>query len=172
MPNGGFTSNTVPGLKPGDVLLVELPHGDFYLRDSDRPLLFIAGGTGFAPIKSIIDYIVRRNITRPMTLFWGARNPTGLYAQNVVSRWLKQRPSLRYEPVISDPIEESAWNGRRGLVHEQVLQSFESLEDFDVYACGAPVMVQAVRTALQDLRGLPAGQFFSDSFVTEMKNTA
>jgi NAD(P)H-flavin reductase/ferredoxin len=171
MPDGQFTSNTVPGLKPGDALRVELPHGDFYLReDSDRPLLFIAGGTGFAPIKSMIDHIVRRNIARPMTLFWGARNPGALYAQDVVSRWLKLRPSLRYEPVISDPVEESAWSGRRGLVHEQVLASFESLKDFDVYTCGAPAMVQAVRTALEDLRGLPAAQFFSDSFVTEMKS--
>jgi NAD(P)H-flavin reductase/ferredoxin len=171
MPDGQFTSNTVPALKPGDALSVELPHGDFYLReDSNRPLLFIAGGTGFAPIKSIIDHIIRRNIARPITLFWGARNPGGLYAQAVVSRWQKQRPSLRYEPVISDPVEASAWSGRRGLVHEQVLASFESLEDYDVYTCGAPAMVQAVRTALEDLRGLPSTQFFSDSFVTELKN--
>jgi NAD(P)H-flavin reductase/ferredoxin len=166
MPNGGFTSNTVPNLKPGDTLRVELPHGDFYLREeSERPLLFIAGGTGFAPIKSIIDTVIRRNIARPMTLFWGARNPAGLYAQDVITRWLKQRPALRYEPVISDPVEESIWTGRRGLVHEQVLASFASLKEFDVYTCGAPAMVQAVRTALEDLRALPAAQFFSDSFV-------
>lgn len=173
MPNGGFTASTVPGLKPGDALLLELPYGDFFLReDSERPLLFIAGGTGFAPIKSIIDHIIRRNIQRPMTLFWGVRNPTGLYAQDVVSRWLRQRPSLRYEPVISDPVEQSAWAGRRGLVHDQVLQCFESVRDFDVYTCGAPAMVQAVRTTLQDLRDLPAAQFFSDSFVVETQDTA
>jgi NAD(P)H-flavin reductase/ferredoxin len=173
MPDGQFTSNTVPGLKPGDALAVELPHGDFYLReDSERALLFIAGGTGFAPIKSIIDHIIRRNIARPITLFWGARNPAGLYAQSVVSRWLKQRPALRYEPVISDPVAASAWSGRRGLVHEQVLASFESLKDFDVYTCGAPVMVQAVRMALEDQRGLPSAQFFSDSFVTEPTGAA
>lgn len=173
MPGGEFTSNTVPALKPGDALSVELPHGDFFLReDSERALLFIAGGTGFAPIKSIIDHIIRQNIARPITLFWGARNPAGLYAPAVVSRWLKQRPALRYEPVISDPVAASSWSGRRGLVHEQVLASFESLEDFDVYTCGAPPMVQAVRTALEDLRGLPSAQFFSDSFVTELKSAA
>jgi len=173
MPNGGFTASTVPKLKPGDALRLEVPYGDFFLReDSERPLLFVAGGTGFAPIKSIIDHVIRRNIQRPMTLFWGVRNPGGLYAQDVVSRWLRQRPSLRYEPVISDPVELSAWSGRRGLVHEQVLECFQSVKDFDVYTSGAPVMVQAVRTTLQDLRDLPPNQFFSDSFVTETQNTA
>jgi NAD(P)H-flavin reductase/ferredoxin len=168
MPGGGFTSSVVPGLAKGDVLQVELPHGDFYLReDSDRPLLFIAGGTGFAPVKSIIDHVIKRGIERPMTLFWGARDPTGLYAAEVVKKWLRQCPSLRYEPVISDPVDASAWSGRRGFVHQAVLESFDSVKDFDVYTCGAPIMVQAVRTALEDQRELPPTQFFSDSFVTE-----
>ena len=168
MPGGCFTSTILPGLVKGDVLQVELPHGDFFLREgSDRPLLLIAGGTGFAPVKSIMDHIIKRNIERPVTLFWGARDPAGLYAPDVVSKWLKQRPSLRYEPVISGPVDASAWSGRRGLVHHAVLESFDSAKDFDVYACGAPGMVQAVRTALEDQRGLPPAQFFSDSFVVE-----
>lgn len=168
MPGGGFTSGILPGLVKGDILQVELPHGDFFLReDSDRPLLFIAGGTGFAPVKSIIDHIIKRNIDRPVTLFWGAREPAGLYAQEVVHKWIRQRPALRYEPVVSDSVDASDWRARRGLVHHAVLESFASVKDFDVYACGAPVMVQAVRTALEDRRGLPPSQFFSDSFVTE-----
>lgn len=168
MPGGGFTSNVVPNLSKGDILKVELPHGDFYLREgSDRPLLFIAGGTGFAPVKSIIDHIIRRGIERPMTLFWGARTPAGLYAPEVVKKWFRQRPSLRYEPVISDPVDAAAWSGRRGLVHQAVLETFDSVRDFDVYVCGAPTMVQAVRTALGEQRELPAAQFFSDSFVAE-----
>jgi NAD(P)H-flavin reductase/ferredoxin len=173
MPGGGFTSSVVPGLAKGDVLQVELPHGDFYLReDSDRPLLFIAGGTGFAPIKSIIDHVIKRGIERPMTLFWGARDPSGLYAPEIVQKWLRQRPSLRYEPVISDPVDATVWNGRRGFVHQAVLESFDSVKDFDVYACGAPVMVQAVRTALEDQRELPSTQFFSDSFVVDSPKAA
>lgn len=168
MPGGGFTSSVVPNLAKGDVLQIELPHGDFYLREeSDRPLLFIAGGTGFAPVKSIIDDIIKRGIERPMTLFWGARVPAGLYAPEVVKKWLRQRPSLRYEPVISAPIDAMAWSGRRGRVDQAVLETFDSVQDFDVYACGAPAMVQAVRTALEDQRGLPPTQFFSDSFVAE-----
>ncbi|MFA7556208.1 MAG: 2Fe-2S iron-sulfur cluster-binding protein [Hydrogenophaga sp.] len=168
MPGGGFTSSVVPGLVKGDVLQIELPFGDFYLReDSDRPLLFIAGGTGFAPIKSIIDHVIKRNIERPMTFFWGARDPAGLYAPEVVQKWLRQRPSLRYEPVISDPVDAVVWSGRRGLVHQAVLDAMDSVQDFDVYVCGAPVMVQAVRAALVGQRGLPSTQLFSDSFVVD-----
>lgn len=168
MPGGGFTAGVVPTLAKGDILQIELPHGDFYLReDSDRPLLFIAGGTGFAPVKSIIDHIIKRNIKRPMTLFWGSRDVAGLYAQDVVKKWLRQCPSLRYEPVISGPVNAAAWSGRRGRVHEAVLEIFDSVQNFDVYACGAPAMVQAVRTVLEDLRGLPPTQFFSDSFIVE-----
>jgi CDP-4-dehydro-6-deoxyglucose reductase/terephthalate 1,2-dioxygenase reductase component len=167
MPGKGFTASAVPGLVKGDSLRIELPHGDFRLReDSDRPLLFVAGGTGFAPVKSIIDHIIKRGIERPMTLFWGCRDPSGLYAGDVVARWQRQRPTLRYEPVISDPLDAASWPGRRGLVHQAVLDSFESLSGFDVYACGAPAMIQALRTALQAQRGLPADQFFSDSFVS------
>ncbi len=166
MPGAGFTSKTVPGLKKGDVLRVELPQGDFYLRDkSERPLLFIAGGTGFAPIKSIIDSLLKNASHRSITLFWGVRNPAGLYAPEIIAKWLRRQPDLRFEAVISDPIEPSAWTGRRGQVHQAVLESFATLKNHDVYACGAPVMVQAARRALQDLRGLPAEQFFSDSFV-------
>lgn len=172
VPGGAFTSHVVPGLAKGDVVQVELPFGDFFLReDSDRPLLFIAGGTGFAPVKSILDHIIKRNIQRPVTLFWGARNPGSLYAPQVIEKWLRQRPTWRYEPVVSDPVDASEWAGRRALVHEAVLDAFESLKDFDVYACGAPIMVQAVRTSLEDLRGLPPAQFFSDSFVVESPAT-
>nr|MDP2191449.1 2Fe-2S iron-sulfur cluster-binding protein [Rhodoferax sp.] len=164
---GHFTGEILPLLNRGDVQQVELPHGDFWLReDSERPLLLVAGGTGFAPIKSIIDHMLKRNIHRPVTLFWGARNPAGLYAPEIIQRWLRVRPQLRYEPVISDRVEGSEWNGRRGLVHEALLSSYVHLAGHDVYVCGAPAMVQAVRSACVDERGLPSDQFYSDSFVS------
>jgi NAD(P)H-flavin reductase/ferredoxin len=168
MPGAGFTSNTVPALQKGDQLEVELPHGDFYLRaESKRPLLFIAGGTGFAPIKSIIESLIKSNSPRPISLFWGARDSSGIYSQQLIAKWQKRSPDLRFEPVISDPVETSNWSGRRGLVHEAVLQSFPNLKDYDVYVCGAPAMVQTTRAALQTQRGLPPEQFFSDSFVSD-----
>jgi CDP-4-dehydro-6-deoxyglucose reductase len=90
-----------------------------------------------------------------------------LYAPEVVQKWLRQRPSLRYEPVISDPVDTGVWSGRRGLVHQAVLDAIDSVQDFDVYVCGAPVMVQAVREVLVGQRRLPSAQFFSDSFVVD-----
>jgi NAD(P)H-flavin reductase/ferredoxin len=167
MPGAGFTSKTVPGLTKGDLLQIELPHGDFYLRqESQRPLLFIAGGTGFAPIKSIIDLLIQQNSSRPITLYWGARNPTGIYAPEHIAKWRTRRADMRIEIVVSEATETEAWTGRRGLVHEAVLQDFPSLKDHDVYVCGAPAMVQATRSALQNLRGLPPTHFFSDTFVS------
>lgn len=167
MPSGGFTQKVVPNLVKGDKLEIEVPHGDFYLReDSDRPLLFIAGGTGFAPIKSIIEHIIKRQIQRPMTLFWGAREPEGLYALELVERWNSSCIDFRFEGVISGDVEPSAWNGIRGRLPQAVLENFDSVADFDVYVCGAPSMVNALRSALTDKRGLRINQFFSDSFVT------
>lgn len=166
VPGGFFTTKILPSLNRADVLEVELPHGDFTLRaEGDRPMLFVAGGTGFAPIKSIIDHLVRRSIERHITLFWGVRAPDGLYAPEVIARWLRSRPDMRYEPVISDGDAGQEWTGRRGLVHESVLASFDSLQNWDVYACGAPPMVQAVRLACIDRLGLPPDRFFNDSFV-------
>ena len=166
VPGGAFTSRVVPGLQRGDTLRVELAHGDFRLREQvSRPLLFVAGGTGFAPIKSIIDDMLRRGVERDITLYWGARDPRGLYGLDTIARWQRKRPRLKFIPVISDPGAQPPWSGRRGLVHEALRQDIASPAAFDVYACGAPAMVRAVRTELL-ARGLPAEQFFSDSFVS------
>ena len=172
VPGGDFTSRVVPALRRGDRLRVELAHGDFRLReDSARGLLFVAGGTGFAPIKSIIDDMLRRGVQRDITLYWGARNPGGLYAADAVARWQRRRPKLRFVPVISEPVDAAQWDGRRGLVHEALRQDFDSAAQFDVYACGAPAMVRAVRGVVLE-RGLPAERFFSDSFVSGADHAA
>lgn len=166
VPGGDFTSRVVPALQRGDALRVELAHGDFRLReDVDRPLLFVAGGTGFAPIKSIIDDMLRRGVQRDITLYWGARDPAGLYAADTVARWQRRRPNLRFVPVVSEPVDAAPWSGRRGLVHAALLQDIASAAELDVYACGAPAMVRAVRAAMLE-RGLAAERFYSDSFVS------
>ncbi len=172
VPGGEFTSRVVPALQRGDRLRVELAHGDFRLReDDDRPLLFVAGGTGFAPIKSILDDMLRRGVQRDITLYWGARNPGGLYAADAVARWQRRRPQLRFVPVISEPVDAAQWDGRRGRVHDALRQDLESAARFDVYACGAPAMVRAVRGVVLE-RGLPAERFFSDSFVSGADDAA
>lgn len=165
VPGGHFSAGILPTLKVGDSLPLELPHGDFWLREDDvRPLIMVAGGTGFAPIKSIIDHMVRCKIDRPLALYWGSRQVEGLYAPEVIAKWQKILPGLRYTPVVSDAAL-GAWSGRTGLVHEAVLADHANLSSHDVYACGAPAMVAALRRVCVEQGTLPEARFFSDSFV-------
>lgn len=167
VPGGHFSAGILPTLKAGDLLQLELPHGDFWLReDGDRPLIMVAGGTGFAPIKSIIDHMVRRKIGRPLALYWGSRQPDGLYAPEVIAKWQQSLPGLRYVPVVSDAAT-GTWHGRTGLVHDAVLTDQANLSGHDVYACGAPAMVMALRHACVEQRSLPQTRFFSDAFVSQ-----
>lgn len=165
VPGGHFSTGVLPSLKAGDALQLELPHGDFWLReDGERPLVMVAGGTGFAPIKSIIDHMAKRKISRSLALYWGSRQAEGLYAPEVIGKWQQVLPALRYVPVVSDA-SASTWDGLTGLVHEAVLADFADLSGHDVYACGAPAMVAALRRACIEQAGLPEARFFSDSFV-------
>lgn len=167
-PGGAFSDGLLPTLKAGDLLAVELPHGDFFLReDSDRPLVLVAGGTGFAPIQSILGHIVRKRIARPVSLYWGGRLPSDLYAPQQVEKWKTALPGLRYEPVVSRPQPGDGWTGRTGRLPEAVLSDFADLSGHEVYACGAPAMVSALREACTGQRGLPDERFFSDAFVSQ-----
>ena len=164
VPGGHFSSQVLPTLSPGDRVQVELPFGDFWWREArDRPLIMVAGGTGYAPIQSILGHMVRRKIDRPITLYWGSRQPEGFYAQEALSKWQRTLPRLRYEPVVSDS-PAPGWSGRTGLVHEAVLADHSDLSGHDVYACGAPPMVQALRQACHAQGQLPQDAFFSDAF--------
>ena len=166
VPGGHFSAGILPTLKAGDPLQLELPHGDFWLReDGDRPLIMVAGGTGFAPIKSIIDHMVRSKISRPLVLYWGSRQVEGLYASEVIAKWQHTLPGLRYVPVVSDAPADT-WPGRTGLVHEAVLADHADLSGHDVYACGAPAMVAALRRVCVEQGELPEARFFSDAFVS------
>jgi NAD(P)H-flavin reductase/ferredoxin len=164
--HGRFTGKVLPYLAVGEQLTVELPFGDFYLReDSDKPIVFLAGGTGFAPIQSIIEHVLAKNIARPMSLYWGSREESGLYARDRVAKWQQRRPDLRFVPVLSDPAPQGAWLGRTGFVHEAVMEDYPSLAHVQVYACGAPAMTRAARDDFTVRRQLPEAQFFSDAFV-------
>jgi len=165
LPQGHFSDAMLKNLQVGDVLKLELPHGDFYLReDSERPMLMVAGGTGFAPIKSIIDHIVRQKLQRTVHLYWGARTPDGMYAPDVLARWAQQFPTLVVHPVLSDVSDASTWDGRTGFVHDAVAADFADLSNWDVYACGGLPMVNALRDVCAQ-RGLPEAHFYSDAFV-------
>lgn len=155
LPGGAFSGRALGALKAGDPLEVELPFGDFWLRESGKPAVLLAGGTGFAPMKAIVEDLLRRNVRRELALYWGARTRAGLYAEALARKW-----PLRFVPVLS----EEAWEGRTGFVHEAVLQDFHSLAGQEVYACGAPAMIDAARRAFVGERGLPPRAFFCDPF--------
>ena len=167
MPGGKFTEHVFGPMKEKEILRVEGPFGSFYLReDSDRPMVLLASGTGFAPIKAIIEHMQFKGITRPAVLYWGGRRPADLYMNDWVMRKTVEMPNLKYVPVISDALPEDAWTGRTGFVHNAVLQDIADLSAYQVYACGAPIVVDSAQSAYA-AAGLPDTEFYADSFVTE-----
>jgi NAD(P)H-flavin reductase len=159
---GAFTTHVFERLKQGDRLRVEAPFGGFTMRESDKPILFVAGSTGFAPIKSMIEDAFARGVDRDMTLYWGARRLSGLYSE-LPQKWAAQHKRFRYIPVLSD---ETVPGIRHGLVHQAVLQDHPSLAEFQAYVCGVTALCRAAR---RDFRaaGLPVREFFIDTFTTQ-----
>lgn len=161
---GPFSRHVFTQMKEKDILRLEGPLGSFYLREnSDKPVLLVAGGTGFAPIKAIIEHALHQGGKRAMTLYRGARTPADLYLDELPQAWARDH-GIRYVPVISDSADGDGWNGRRGLVHEAVLQDFADLSNVEVYACGAPAMIEAAKRDFCTLRGLPESAFYADAF--------
>lgn len=162
---GGAFSARVAQLVPGDLLEIELPFGAFSLREEQaRPVVFVAGGTGFAPVKSILDDMLKRRIDRPVTLIWGARQAEGIYLRAAVARWQKQWPQMRFIAALSDGGEASG-EDFAGRPDQALLAAFPDLRGHELYCCGSPAMVHAVREAAVQHRGLDAGDFHSDVFV-------
>lgn len=164
IPGGQFTEQVFNGMKERDMLRFEGPHGSFYLReDSSKPIILVAGGTGFAPIKSIIEHALHNQSQREMTLYWGARDRAGLYLPDLPQRWALEHPQIKYVPVLSEAVAADTWTGRSGLVHQAVLEDHADLSGYQVYACGAPAMIDSARRDFA-ARGLPAEDFFADAF--------
>jgi NAD(P)H-flavin reductase len=163
---GGQFSQIVPQLKSGDLLQVELPFGSFELVEaSTAPMLCVVGGTGFAPVKSLLDDMVKKAIHRPVTLIWGGRDRAGLYQMASVDRWRKSLPGFRFIAAVEDSADAQALGGFYGRVDAAVREHFTTLEGFEVYCCGSPVMVSAVKKVCVEERGIVPGHFFSDVFV-------
>jgi CDP-4-dehydro-6-deoxyglucose reductase len=163
VPGGFFTDHVFNVMKVKDIMRINGPLGSFFLRESDKPAIFVAGGTGFAPIKSILSHAFHHQVTRQMVLYWGARNLRDLYLPDVPARWQQAHDNFSFIPVIQTPLPEEHWTGRTGYVHEAVLADFADLSGYQVYACGAPAMVAAARRDFI-ARGLPEDEFYSDSF--------
>lgn len=162
---GGRFSAIVPGLQPGDTLDVELPFGQVEIDpSSDRPLLCVCGGTGFAPVKSLLDHLLRQKSTRPVTLVWGARDRSGLYLLEHVQKWARGLPNWRFVPALENEADAQALQGHHGRVDTAMRAVADDLQGAEVYCCGAPAMVSAVRAQCAAL-GLPPERFHADIFV-------
>ena len=168
MPGGKFTDPVFSTMKEKDILRAEGPYGSFYLReDSTKPMILLASGTGFAPIKALIEHMQHQGITRPVTLYWGGRRPSDLYMTDWIEAQLKLMPQLKYVPVISNAEAQDQWQGRTGFVDQAVLQDHADLSGFQVYACGAPIVIESAQRDYVSLGRLPAEEFYADAFTSE-----
>ncbi|MFP5506471.1 MAG: CDP-6-deoxy-delta-3,4-glucoseen reductase [Gammaproteobacteria bacterium] len=164
IPGGHFTEYVFQEMKPKAMLRIEGPLGSYYLReDSPRPVILMGGGTGFAPLKGMLEHAFHTGFDRPLHLFWGVRAKRDLYMQELIEGWLARHPNFRYTPVLSEPEPGDAWTGETGLVMDAVARAYPDLSGHDVYMSGPPAMCEAARTRFHAL-GLPDEQMFSDAF--------
>ena len=166
IPGGQFTEYVFSEMPDKAIMRIEAPFGSFYLReDSDKPIIMVAGGTGFAPIKGIIEHMLHHKINRQVTLYWGARALEDLYMPALPESWAHTYPNIEFIPVLSDAKPEDNWTGRTGFVHQAVLEDFATtgLNDYEVYCCGAPGMVEVAHASFVEA-GLDIDAFFSDAF--------
>jgi CDP-4-dehydro-6-deoxyglucose reductase len=160
---GLFTDQVFATLRERDILRFNGPHGSFFIReDSTRPILLIAGGTGFAPVKAIVEHLIGERSTRPIAVYWGGRTLADLYLLPLARQW--EKAGVVFVPVLSDAASGDNWQGRSGLVHAAAMADYPDLSAHQVYVCGAPAMVSAARRDFVGQCGLPDDEFFADSF--------
>jgi NAD(P)H-flavin reductase len=164
VPGGRYTGHVFTAMRVGDTIDVEGPLGDFTLRESALPIVFVAGATGFAPVKSIVEDAFARGLRRPMSLYWGVRRRADLYMAELCERWQREHDNFVFVPVLSEPLAADAWTGRTGLVHEALLADFPDMAGHEVYVCGSVRMVEAAIPAFL-AHGADEGFCFSDAFV-------
>jgi CDP-4-dehydro-6-deoxyglucose reductase len=168
LPGGLFTDQVFSTMKERDILRFEGPMGTFFVReDSDKPMVLLASGTGFAPIKAIVEHLRAQGSERAMTLYWGGRRPQDLYMDALCREWAATLPNFSYVPVISGALAEDNWDGRSGFVHQAVMADLPDLSGHQVYACGAPIMVESAKKDFLAQCGLPDEEFYADAFTTE-----
>jgi CDP-4-dehydro-6-deoxyglucose reductase len=162
---GGFFSNLVfHEMKEKTMLRLEGPLGSFFLREkSTRPIVLMAGGTGFAPVKAVVEHAIASKISRPIHIFWGVRSKQDLYHHNLASQWAESYKNIEYTPALSEPFPEDEWSGETGFVHDVVIKKFSDMSSYDVYLCGPPPMIDAGKKAFL-ARGLSEDRLFFDSF--------
>jgi CDP-4-dehydro-6-deoxyglucose reductase len=167
MPGGLFTDAVFTTAKERDILRFEGPMGTFFLReDSSKPMILLASGTGFAPLKALIEQAVHNKSERKMTLYWGGRRPQDLYMDALCRKWAAELPNFTYVPVVSNAAAEDNWQGRSGFVHRAVIEDHPDLSGHQVYACGAPIVVESAQRDFIAQCNLPEAEFFADAFTS------
>jgi len=165
VPGGLFSEQVFNTFKGREILRLEGPLGAFYMREeSDKPMILMAGGTGFAPIKAFIEHAFHHGVDRQMVFYWGARSLKDLYLPHLPGQWQAEHKNFTYIPVLSDPLPTDNWPGRTGFVHKAVMTDFPDLSGYQVYACGGPAMIDAARREFTADCRLPREEFFADSF--------
>ena len=172
MPGGAFTDHVFGGMKTRERIECRGPLGTFFLRESDRPAIMLASGTGYAPIRSILFDQCARQSRREFVVYWGGRTRADLYLHDEVEALAREHPNIRYVPVLSEPTKDCQWSGRTGFVHRAVMEDYPDMSAVQVYACGVPVMVDAARHDFSEKCHLPSSDFFADSFITSADTAA
>ncbi|MES1161831.1 MAG: CDP-6-deoxy-delta-3,4-glucoseen reductase [Rhizobacter sp.] len=168
LPGGKFTDHVFTAMKEKDILRMEGPFGSFFVRDdTDKPMILLASGTGFAPIKAIIEHLQHSGSQRHAELYWGCRSKADLYLHDWALNAAATMPNLRYIPVLSEPKPEDEWTGRTGFVHQAVMHDHPNLMNHQVYACGVPIMVESAKRDFEMKCGLPDDEFYADAFTSE-----
>ncbi len=164
IPGGLFTGHVFDEMRVGDTLRFEGPLGSFCQHEGERPILFVAGATGFAPVKSIVEDCLRRGRQRSMTVYWGVRHRDDLYMADLAEQWQRDHANFHFVPVISDGQPDDGWTGRRGLVHDAMLADHPDMTGFEVYVCGSVKMVEVAVPAFL-AHGLGPDRCFTDAFM-------
>ncbi|MCQ8896346.1 CDP-6-deoxy-delta-3,4-glucoseen reductase [Limnobacter humi] len=171
MPGGLFTDHVFGAMKEREILRFEGPMGTFFLRDDpNKPVILLASGTGFAPIKSLLEQAFFKNNNRQFVLYWGARTRADLYMAELPEQWAREHGNFQFVPVLSHATAACNWSGRTGFVHHAVMQDFPDMSNHQVYACGVPVMVESALRDFTTLCGLPEDEFYADAFTSEADN--
>lgn len=161
LPNNPYTQELLTELKVDASVTVQGPYGQCILKkEPPYPLILMAGGVGFAPIKALIEQALATNFNQPMYLYWGVRTTADLYLYDLAERWQKHKPEFHYIPVVSST--DNHWQGRNGLVHEAVLADHPTLDNFHIYLSGPTEMVYAAAHAFIE-RGCKRHFIYSDA---------
>lgn len=163
-PKNQYTAELIAEIQQQRPLRIKLPFGHcIYPKEPNVKTILLAGGTGFAPMKAILEVALNTELTQPIYLYWGARTLPELYWHEQLLAWAKQYPLFQYHPVLSDVTPSTDWQGKTGLVHEVVVADHPDLSEFQVYASGPPEMVYAALRLFQ-AHGLPKTYMYSDIF--------